>query len=121
MWRAYEKRNLLDQIDPRDYIYNEMDRLLYKGPVEFKCRGQHLKELVDKYGMPDEPIRKNKCGHTTFILRDAEIKSSTLTWLTQIPRQAIRIKGPSGLSDVVKCYYIDVAHTLLSARLTKEL
>ena len=117
---AENVRDLLEQINPEEYIHSERDRLLYKGPVTFKCRGQHLKDLVDKFGMPDEPISKNKCGHTTFILHDAEIKSSTLTWLMQIPRQGIRIKGPAEASDAVKRYYTDITDTLLSARLMRE-
>lgn len=112
---------LLNSVDPKDYIPNGRQMLIYKGPVIFKCRGQHLRELVARYGMPNEPVRKNKCGHTTFVLHNVEIQEDTLLWLSQIPRYGIRIKGPRELIDAVQKYITRGMNTLLSPRLDKEM
>lgn len=114
-------QELLRDVDPRDHIPNGHRASIYRGPVIFKCRGQHLKELVDRYGMPDEPVKKNKAGHTTFILHDVEIGADTLIWLSQIPRHGIRIKGPQELIDAVSSHNAKVINTLLSPRLDKEM
>ena len=110
---------LLD-VDLGKYVPRSCSPVIYRGPAVFMCRGRHLKELVDRFGMPDEPVKKNHSGHATFILHKAEIRPDTLVWLSQIPVHGIRVKGPKDLVEAVRSHCAKEINTLFSLRLDKE-
>ena len=110
----------LREIDPGKYVPRSCSPVIYHGPAVFMCRGRNLKDLVDRFGMPDEPVKKNHSGHATFALHEVDILPDTLAWLAQIPGNGIRIKGPKDLVEAVRSHCAKEINTLFSLRLDKE-
>ena len=115
-----DTEGLFRDIDPGKYVPRSCSPVIYHGPAVFMCRGQNLKDLVDRFGMPDEPVKKNHSGHATFALHEVDILPDTLAWLAQIPGNGIRIKGPKDLVEAVRSHCAKEINTLFSLRLDKE-
>lgn len=112
-----EIKNLLDRCEPRDYVPEERRQLIYKGPAVFRCRGQYVKELVRRFGMPNAPVEKDARFRAVFSVQEAEIWPETLAWLAQVPGHGIRIKGPEALVDAVREYCAATTAVVLDPRI----
>ena len=115
-----EVRDLLDNVDPQDYIPEERSKLIYKGPAIFRSRGQYLPELQTRFGPACGPIKKDARSRAYYEVEDAEIWPETLLWLANIPGHGIRIKGPEGLREAIKTHFQGTSEKLLDARLKPE-
>ena len=112
------KENMVNQwiadIVPRDHVPGEKQHVIYEGPVAFKCRGQYVGDLYDRFGPPDGPVVKDARSRAVYSVQRAAISSEDLHWLSQIPEHGIRIRGPKALSEAVREYYQETCETLLN-------
>jgi len=113
-------REMLDAMDPAQYIPGEAGKIIYTGPVTFRCRGQYVGELYKRFGPPEGPVKKDARGRTTYSVKEARISSETLFWLSQVNNYGIRIEGPGELTKAIKGYHAEVANTLTDRRLPKN-
>ena len=114
---AEKVQAILDSIDPKDYIPEDRQQIIYKGPVVIRCRGKYLEEVVQRFGLPTDPVAKDARSRCTYRRDNAEIWTDTMDWLARVPGRDVRIKGPEQLCKTVREYYIELSETLLDARL----
>lgn len=102
-------------IDPQACVPGEAKEVIYEGPVTFRCRGQFIGDIYNRFGSPDAGIDKDNRGRTTYSIQNAVITSEDLFWLSQIPEHGIRIAAPETLRDSVKAYYERASSALLNS------
>ncbi len=111
---ADEVSEILASVVPEDVVSEEKQQVIYKGPVVFRCRGQYVSELYERFGPPNEPIIKNARGKALYTVKDVTITPETLCWLEQIPGFSIRFAGPEPLLTQIKLYYDNASNALLN-------
>lgn len=111
-----EIRKKLEEANPWDYILEENPKVIYKGPVTFMFKGKYLKEMLKRFGYPEGPIKQDTQSITEYTVPDAVITTKTLFWLTSLPDNGIRLKGPKELTESVREYYSRTANILTDAR-----
>lgn len=104
----------ISDIIPQDHVPGERKEIIYEGPVTFRCRGQHVGDLVNRFGPPSGPVIKTARCKATYNLQQATITSEDLYWLNQIPDFNIRITGPKPLVEAVGDYYSKTSEGLLN-------
>lgn len=101
-------------IVPQDCVPGECKETIYEGPVTFRCRGQHIADIYNRFGPPDGPIEKDMRCRSIYNLQKVTLTSEDLHWLSQIPEYGIRIIGPEPLVEAVRSYYRRVSDSLLN-------
>lgn len=76
--------SMLQNVDPKDYIPEEKEEVIYKGEVTFRCRGQFVTELYSKFGPPCKPVIKDARCRTEYTVQEAVITPKTLLWLSGV-------------------------------------
>ena len=112
--RRAEIQNVLDKVDPREYVPGKRETVVYRGKVTFYCRASLVGEVYSKFGPPAEAVIKDVRGRTTYTVSDAVITSQTLHWLEGIRNHGIRLVGPDALLKSVREYYTAQADVLTS-------
>ena len=112
--------DIFSEIDPYKLVPQRENYVIYRGPIEFFCRGKYLKKMYYKFGPPSSPIIKTSENNAIYHVKNAEITSETLYWLSQVKEYGIRIKGPESAVEYIKQYYADIGTTLVKAYLPNK-
>ncbi len=107
---------LLDSVSPEEIVPGKTNPVVYSGPVTFRCRGQYLAALYNRFGPPNGPVLKDKRGKTVYSVNNATITTETLFWLSQIPDCGVRVVGPDEVTEKIKEYYQKLSNTLLDTQ-----
>ena len=113
---ADEIDEILASVVPESVVSEEKQHIIYKGTVVFRCRGQYVSELYERFGLPSEPIIKNARGKTLYTVKNVTITPETLCWLEQMPGFDIRFAGPELLLKQIKTYYDGVSNAITNAK-----
>lgn len=111
-----EIRKKLDEANPWEYILEETPKVIYRGPTTFMFKGKYIKEMIKRFGYPVGEIKQDTQSVTEYTVPDAIITTKTLFWLTSLPDNGIRLKGPKRLTESVREYYSHTANVLNDSR-----
>ena len=106
---------LLDEIEPQDYVSEDKEIIIYKGPVDFFCRDRYIEELYNRFGPPCKPVAVNSRHKATYSVSETVITTKTLFWLSGIEDYGIRLKGSNKLVESVQEYYSNLSSTITKA------
>lgn len=70
--------NALNKTEPRDYVPEDKEMVIYKGPVDFFCKDRHMEELYNRFGPPCKPVAINSRHKATYSVSEAVITTKTL-------------------------------------------
>lgn len=107
--------NALNKTAPRDYVPEDKEIVIYKGPVDFFCKDRYVEELYNRFGPPCKPVAINSRHKATYSVSEAVITTKTLFWISGISEYEIRLKGPDKLIKSVQDYYSDLSATITKA------
>ena len=112
---------ILDNTIPEEYIPEDKEIVIYKGPVDFFCKNRHIEELYNRFGPPCKPIAVNSRHKATYSVSEAVVTTKTLFWMSGINGHEIRLKGPVKLIKSVRDYYAYLSSTLTKAVIVSNL
>ena len=119
-----ENQRIIEQLfettEPRDFIIEEKQNIVYSGPIVFYCRGQYGGEIYKRFGAPSTPLIKDPRCRVVYPLNNVNIYPETLLWLASIDGQGIRIKGPQTAKNAIYSYLEGLGKTLIEARLPNK-
>lgn len=104
----------ISDIDPQKAVPGECKDIIYEGPVTFRCRGQYIEDIYNRFGAPNGPVVKDARCRTTYSVQQASVTSEDLFWLSQVQDYGIRIKGPQTCLDAVSSYFKTLGMSLLN-------
>ena len=111
-----EIRKWLDDVNPWEYIPEANPRIVYNGPVTFIFKNKYLKVLLKRFGNPSGAVIQDTQYITEYTVPNAVITPKTLFWLTSLPDNGIRLKGPDKLIQSVRTYYAKTENILTDSR-----
>ena len=103
---------LFQTVDPRDYITEERQDIIYSGSVVFYCRGQYVEEIYRRFGEPSGPIRKNTRCMAFYPVESAKLTPESLVLLATVPNFGVRVGGPEEAVKAVQDYYSNTASNI---------
>ena len=106
----------LDGVNPWEYISEATPRIVYNGPVTFIFKNKYLKALLKRFGNPSGAVIQDTQYITEYTVPNAIITPKTLFWLTSLPDNGIRLKGPDKLIQSVRTYYAKTENILTDSR-----
>ena len=106
----------LDKTNPWELILEEKPQVVYCGEVTFMFKNKYLKELLKRFGNPGGEIKQDTQYLTEYTVADTTITTKDLFWITSLPDNGVRLKGPKQLLQSVRDHYARTAEILTDAR-----
>jgi len=75
-----------------------------------------LPQNASVFGYPEGEIKQDTQSVIEYTVHDTIITTKTLFWLTSLPDNGIRLKGPAELLQSVRGYYTKTANVLTDSR-----